>query len=331
MGIKKTKLLVTGGAGYIGSHTCKKLYEMGYEPIVIDNLSTGHSWAVKWGPLIEGDIADEKLIKSIIKQYNIDAVIHFAANAYVGESVTHPRKYFQNNVLGSIQLLNAILDVGVKHFVFSSSCASYGNPTKTPINEKQSCHPINPYGESKLFVEKVLKSYGVSYKLNWIALRYFNVAGADPEMEIGEDHDPETHLLPLAINTALGKRSVLEVYGTDYPTKDGTAIRDYIHVLDLANAHIKSVEYLLNGGKSEIMNVGIGKGYSVYDIIKVVEKLSNAPLPIKICGNRHGDPPSLIAEAYKAKRVLKWEPKYKTIDSIIETAWNWHKKELNNG
>jgi UDP-arabinose 4-epimerase len=325
--VTNRKILVTGGAGYIGSHTCKKLHEMGYEPIVIDNLSTGHSWAVKWGPLVVGDIADENLIKSIIQQYSVDAVIHFAANAYVGESVNNPRKYYQNNVLGTINLLNAILDANVKHFVFSSSCATYGIPKIIPITEDQPCHPINPYGDSKLFVEKVLKWYGMGYNLNWIALRYFNAAGADPDIEIGEEHSPETHLIPLAINTALGKRSVLEVYGTEYPTKDGTAVRDYIHVSDLACAHIKSIDYLLNGGESKIMNLGNGIGYSVYDIIRSVEKFASISIPVKVKNNRQGDPPVLVAVADKAKKILNWELEYKSIDSIIETAWNWHKKK----
>jgi UDP-arabinose 4-epimerase len=322
--MKKTKILVTGGAGYIGGHTCKRLHSMGYEPIVIDNLSTGHKWAVKWGPLVEGDVANENLIKSIIKQYSIDTVIHFAANAYVRESVENPRKYYKNNVLGTINLLNAVLDAGVKHFVFSSSCAAYGIPKNMPITEEHPCRPINPYGESKLFIENVLKWYGKVYKLNWLALRYFNAAGADPDVVIGEEHDPETHLIPLTIKSVLGDHPALKVYGTDYPTKDGTTIRDYIHVSDLAKAHVLAIHYLKNGGESTSMNLGTGNGSSVYDIIKAVEEISNLPVPYKKGEMRQGDPPILVACAEKSNRLLNWHPEYKNIKSIIKTAWNWH-------
>ena len=328
--VKYLNILVTGGAGYVGSHTCKTLREMGHIPIVVDNLSTGHRWAVKWGPLVLGDIADKDLIKSTLKQYSVDSVIHFAANAYVGESVKNPRKYYQNNVLGTVNLLNVILDAGVKHFIFSSSCSTYGIPEKTPITEEQPCRPINPYGESKLFIENVLNWYGKVYNLNWIALRYFNAAGADPAIEIGEEHDPETHLIPLTIYSALGKRSALEIYGTEYPTKDGTAVRDYIHVLDLAKAHVLAINYLLNGGESTIMNLGSGQGYSVYDVISAVEKFSNKPTPVRKCENRKGDPPILVAAANKAHDELQWHPEYTTLGNIIETAWNWHTRQRNN-
>jgi len=299
------------------------LHDMGHLPVVVDNLSTGHKWAVKWGPLEVCDIADDSRIKTIIKKYNIDSVIHFAANSYVGESVINPRKYYQNNVLGSINLLNSLLDAGVKYLVFSSSCATYGTPDKTPITEEHYCRPINPYGESKLFVENVLKWYGKKYNNNWIALRYFNAAGADPDGDIGELHDPETHLIPLAIYSVLGK-SVLNVFGTDYQTKDGTAIRDYIHVSDLAKAHILALDYLYNGGDNSIINLGLGKGYSVYDIVTAVEKIANDKINLNIMENREGDPPVLIANADKADLLLQWIPQYTCIDEIIETAWNWH-------
>ncbi len=233
--------------------------------------------------------------------------------------------------MGTIKLLNAVLDTGVKRFVFSSSCATYGIPEKTPITEEQLCRPISPYGESKLFVENVLKWYGTVYKLNWIALRYFNAAGADLDVEIGEDHDPETHLIPLTIKSALGEHPALEVYGTDYPTKDGTAIRDYIHVSDLAKAHVLAINYLLHGRESTIMNLGIGEGYSVYDVISAVEKISNKLVPVKKEKKRQGDPPILVADANKAHNKLKWYPEYTSLDIIIEMAWNWHVGQQNGG
>ena len=308
-------ILVTGGAGYIGSHTCKILSSCGHESVVIDNLSTGHKSAVKWSPLVIGDIADETLVKSIINQYQIDAVIHFAANAYVSESIWNPRKYYENNVLASINLLHAIVDSGVKHFVFSSSCATYGIPQEIPITESQLCQPINPYDESKLVIEKALKWYGEAYGFNWIALRYFNASGAEPSNEIGENHIPETHLIPLAIFTALGKQPFFNIYGNTYPTKDGTAIRDYIHVLDLAMAHVLAVDYLLQGNESKILNLGIGEGYSVYDVIKATEEVSNRTIKTKIVNRREGDPPVLIASPDQAKECLNWSPQFNNLQS----------------
>src|SRR3954470_8404352 len=251
-------ILVTGGAGYIGSHTAKMLAESGQSPVVLDNFAYGHDWAVKWGPLERGDLGDADFIKGVFSRHSIDAVIHFAAFAYVGESMTHPRKYFQNNTVNTLNLLDAIIDRGVTAFVFSSTCATYGVPTQVPIDETHVQAPVNPYGESKLMVEKILRWYGEAYGLKSVALRYFNAAGADPDGTIGEDHDPETHLIPLVIDAARGTRPPVGVFGTDYPTPDGTAIRDYIHVADLATAHVGALDYLAGGGVSTAINLGTG-------------------------------------------------------------------------
>ncbi|MBI04408.1 MAG: UDP-glucose 4-epimerase GalE [Pelagibacteraceae bacterium] len=323
-------ILVTGGAGYIGSHTCKILHKNNYKPITIDNLSTGNEWAVKWGPLIKGNINNQELIKSVINEYDIKAVIHFAANAYVGESIEHPRKYFNNNIINSLKFLNSVIDSKIKYFVFSSSCATYGIPKTIPIDENHQCKPINPYGETKLIFEKILKSYGNAYNLNWISLRYFNAAGADPNSEIGESHSPETHLIPLAIKCALKQKNELKIFGTDYPTPDGTAIRDYIHVDDLAAAHKLSIDKLVNGCKSKVINLGNEKGYSIYEIINVIEKISKSEIIKKETARRKGDPPSLIASSKKAKEILDWKPKYKTIEDIIKTAWEWELNKHSN-
>ena len=252
-----THILVTGGAGYIGSHTCKVLAEAGYVPITYDNLSTGNMWSVKWGQLIKGDLADGALLRKVIRKYSISAVIHFAANAYVGESVVNPRKYFENNASNTLHLLGAMLDTGINYIVFSSTCATYGIPNRIPISENETQQPINPYGESKLFIERVLRWYADAYALNWMALRYFNAAGADLEGEIGEHHDPETHLIPLVIQSAMGCRPEVEVYGMNHPTQDGTPIRDYIHVMDLAEAHVLALEYLKKGGEMELSILGL--------------------------------------------------------------------------
>lgn len=320
-------ILVTGGAGYIGSHTCKDLYNNGIQPVVYDNLSTGHDWAVKWGPLVVGDIADYDLLVESIKKFNIKGVIHFAANAYVGESMKNPRKYFQNNIVNTLNLLNAMQDTGVKNIVFSSSCATYGIPDTVPIPENAFQKPASPYGESKLFVEKMLQWYGSAYDLHWIALRYFNAAGADPEGEIGEVHDPETHLIPLAIQTAMGNRDHLEIYGTDYNTPDGSAIRDYIHVSDLASAHVKALSYLSDGYNSIALNLGTGNGHSVYEVIEAVKKVSQREVKNKAVARRKGDPPILTAKVEHAEKVLGWQAQIPNIIDIVFHAWQWH---LNN-
>jgi len=318
------RVLVTGGAGYIGSHTAKALARAGYEPVVLDNLSAGHRWAVKWGPLVEGDLADTDLVKRVIRTHHIEAVLHFAASLYVQESMTQPRKYFWNNVVNTLKLLDAMIDTGVKHIVFSSSAATYGDPQTTPIPEDHPTRPVNPYGETKLCMERALQWYGVAYGLRWVALRYFNAAGADPDGELGEEHDPETHLLPLVILAALGKRPYVEVYGTDYPTPDGTAIRDYIHIVDLVDAHVRGLRHLQAGGESLALNVGAGRGHSVREVIQAVGQLCDGRVPVRDGSRRTGDPPILVADPSRGKKTLNWEPQYPDLDSIVKSAWNWH-------
>ncbi len=319
-------ILVTGGAGYIGSHTAKLLHKQGYQPVVFDNLSMGHEWAVKWGPLIEGDLNNREQIGKALEDYQIDAVIHFAASAYVGESVENPRKYFRNNVANSINLLEAMDDAGVRKIVFSSTCALYGNPEKLPLDETHREDPINPYGDTKLFVERMLKWYGEANGLDWTALRYFNASGADPDGEIGEDHDPETHLIPLVIYAATGKLKQLKVFGTDYDTPDGTAIRDYIHVNDLAEAHLAALNKLGNGTDSNIYNLGTGKGHSVMEVIRSVEKITGLKVPFEETSRRAGDPPELVADSGLAQSELGWIPNFQKLDDIVKTAWHWHQK-----
>jgi UDP-glucose-4-epimerase GalE len=322
-------ILVTGGAGYIGSHTCKVLAEAGYIPIAYDNLSTGNRWSVKWGPLVEGDLGDNDLLRKVIRKYSVSAVIHFAANAYVGESVVNPRKYFENNASNTLHLLGAMLDTGINQIVFSSSCATYGIPDRIPISEKEIQHPISPYGESKLFIERVLRWYADAYDLDWTALRYFNAAGADLKGEIGEHHDPETHLIPLVIQSAMGVRPEVEIYGMNHPTHDGTPIRDYIHVVDLAEAHLLALEYLDKGGKSGALNLGTGNGHSVMEVISAVKRISGLNTPIRPVQKRPGDAPVLVADASQAHQTIGWIPKHKDIHEIVESAWKWHKEEVN--
>ena len=318
------KVLVTGGAGYIGSHTAKALARAGHEPLVLDNLSSGHRWAVKWGRLLEWDLSDTDLLPQFIEKEKVEAVLHFAASLLVGESVQQPRKYFWNNVVNTLRLLDAMLESGVKRIVFSSSAAVYGTPQTVPIPEDHPKLPTNPYGETKLAMERALQWYGNAYGLKWIALRYFNAAGADPDGELGENHDPETHLIPLAIKAALGQRPPVDVYGTDYPTPDGTAIRDYIHVADLADAHVRALDYLTAGGESRALNLGTGRGYSVREVIDTVGKIS--PVPFRDAPRRAGDPPALVADAGHAAAVLGWEPQRPGLRAITQDAWNWHSK-----
>ena len=323
----KNHILVTGGAGYIGSHTCKVLAEAGYIPIAYDNLSTGNRWSVKWGPLVEADLADGVLLREVIRKYSVSAVVHFAANAYVGESVVNPRKYFENNASNTLNLLGAMLDTGINHIVFSSTCATYGIPDRIPISERETQQPINPYGESKLFIERVLRWYSNAYDLNWIALRYFNAAGADLGGEIGEHHDPETHLIPLVIQSAMGVRPELEIYGMNHPTHDGTPIRDYIHVMDLADAHLLALEYLKQGGESRALNLGTGNGHSVMEVISAVKRISGLSTPTRPVEKRPGDPPVLVADASRAHQTINWIPKHKDIHEIVESAWKWHNEK----
>ena len=320
------RVLVTGGAGYIGSHTAKALARAGHEVVVLDNFSAGHRWAVKWGPCVEGDLADPAVVKSALKAYGIDAVMHFAASIQVGESVRDPKKYFWNNVVNTLRLLDAMIEAGVAHIVFSSSAAVYGNPEKVPIPEEHPARPVSPYGDTKLMMERALEHYGAAYGVRWMALRYFNAAGADPEGELGEEHEPETHLIPLVIRAALGRSPHVEVYGTDYPTPDGTALRDYIHVADLADAHVKALEYLARGGESRALKLGTGQGHTVREIIAAVAKLRGGPVPTRDAPRRAGDPPALVADPTQAMGFLKWKPRCSDLATIVESAWKWHKK-----
>lgn len=319
-------ILIVGGAGYIGSHINKELSKKGYKTIVFDNLSYGHKEFAKWGIFQEGDLGNIEEIRKVFKKYKIEAVMHFAAFTYVGESVEDPQKYYLNNVKNTLNLLKVMLEEDVKYFVFSSTCATYGNPIEIPITEKHPQNPINPYGRGKLMVENVLKDYSDAYGLKYASLRYFNAAGADVGGEIGELHDPETHLIPLILDAAAEKREDIKIFGTDYDTPDGTCIRDYIHVTDLADAHILALEYLKNGGKSDVFNLGNGNGFSVKEVIDEARKITGKNIKATEAPRRPGDPPVLIGSSQKAMEILNWEPKYDDLASIIETAWNWHKK-----
>jgi len=319
-------VLIVGGAGYIGSQTAKAVAAAGMEPVVFDNLVYGHEWAVKWGPLVRGDLADRALLVDVMKRHQVDAVIHFAAYAYVGESVTNPRKYFGNNVAGTMSLLDAMLDAGVRDIVFSSTCATYGEPLRVPIAEDHPQNPVNPYGETKLAVEKMLHWYGNAYGLRYAALRYFNAAGADPDGEIGEDHDPETHLIPLALDAAMLPDKELQIFGTDYPTPDGTAIRDYIHVVDLADAHLRALAKLRDGSPALRLNLGTGRGQSVREVVAAVRKVTGRDVRAREVGRRAGDPPALVADARQAAEVLGWKPRYAELDIIVEHAFRWRER-----
>ncbi len=323
------KILVTGGAGYIGSQTVKLLSKQGFEIIILDNLSYGHPELVQAFPntqLVVGDCTSRSCLDQVFKDHNIAAVIHFAAYINVGESVTNPAKYYQNNVLGTLTLLWAMIDSGVKHLVFSSTCAIYGFPEIIPIPESHSQAPINPYGKSKLMVEQMLADFDQAYGLKSIIFRYFNAAGADPEGQLGEDHNPETHLIPLVLQTALGKRDAVSIFGSDYPTPDGTCIRDYIHVVDLAQAHILGLQHLMATEASEVFNLGNGNGFSVQAVIETARNVTGKPIPAIACERRAGDPPVLVGSAEKAKNILGWQPQYPELRQIIEHAWQWHQK-----
>ena len=320
-GVQSLKILVTGGAGFIGSHTCKALAAKGFEPVAYDNLSRGNRWAVKWGPLEEGDIADAGRVRAVLEQHRPAAVMHFAAFAYVGESVREPLLYYRNNIGGTTALLQALIDYGPLPFVFSSTCSTYGIPRTVPIPEDHPQNPINSYGFSKMVVERMLGDLELAHGLRSISLRYFNAAGADPEGEIGEAHDPETHLVPLVLAAARDGTSV-RVFGTDYETPDGTCIRDYIHIKDLAQAHILG----LQPGKSGFFNLGNGDGYSVKQVIEMCEKITGKKIPAIEKPRRAGDPPKLVAAANKAFNELGWKPQYPKLEDIVATAWAWHKK-----
>jgi UDP-arabinose 4-epimerase len=319
-------ILVVGGAGYIGSHTTKALAEAGLDPIVFDNLSSGHRWALRWGAFEEGDLADPAAIAAVFRRHDIRAVIQFAALIQVGESVRNPRKYFRGNVVNTLNLFDAMVDAGVKEVVFSSTAAVYGDPVRVPIPEDHPLLPVSPYGDSKLAVERILLRYGEAYGLRSATLRYFNAAGADPGGEIGEAHDQESHLIPLALGAALGRRDPLEVYGTDYPTPDGTAVRDYVHVVDLAQAHILALQHLAAGGASFTANVGTGRGHSVKEVIAAVEKVSGRPVPHRTVARRPGDAPVLLADPAHVKALLGWQPRYPELETMVAHSWAWENR-----
>lgn len=317
-------LLITGGAGYIGSHVNKLLHQQGYDTLVFDNLVYGHRCFVKWGTFVEGDLSDRVALESLFSHYKIDAVLHFAAYAYVGESVEQPAKYYRNNVVGTLNLLDVMLSRGVRDIVFSSSCTTYGDVVSVPIVEEVSQQPVNPYGCSKYMIEQILADYGRAYGLRSCVLRYFNAAGADPDAEIGEWHEPETHLIPLVLETALGKRHSVSIYGSDHPTADGTCIRDYIHVADLADAHLRALQYLWRELRSDTFNLANGCGHSVLEVVEAVRSVTGKLVPIEFTAPRPGDPSILVGSAAKAKRLLGWQPKF-ALDAIIATAWQWQK------
>ncbi len=322
-------ILVTGGAGYIGSHAVLALREAGYEVVILDNLVYGHRDLVEdvlKVELIQGDVGDRQLLDRIFQTRAFDAVMHFAAYAYVGESVSQPDKYYRNNVVGTLTLLEAMQAAGIQKFVFSSTCASYGVPQQVPIAEDHPQQPINPYGMSKLMVEQILSDFDHAYGLRSVRFRYFNAAGADPLGRLGEDHSPETHLIPLVLMTALGKRESISILGSDYNTPDGTCIRDYIHVNDLAQAHVLGLEYLLQGGSTEVFNLGNGLGFSVQEVIEAARVVTGRPIPVVRADRRPGDPPSLVGSAEKARRLLGWQPQYPDLHSILQHAWQWHQK-----
>ena len=324
-------VLVAGGAGYIGSHVCKALAKAGYLPVTYDDLSYGHQWAVKWGPLERGSILDRSRLDEVIARHEPTSVVHFAAFAYVGESVTDPGKYYLNNVVGSLTLIEAARHHGIGQFVFSSTCATYGTPEQVPICEDAPQRPINPYGASKLMVERMLADFDVAHGLRSISLRYFNAAGADPDGEIGEDHDPETHLIPLVLDAASGRRPDVTIFGTDYDTPDGTCVRDYIHVADLADAHVKAIQALEGGAASDVYNLGNGLGFSVREVVDTVARITGLHVPVKYSGRRAGDPATLISQTTKAREQLGWQPEITRLDEIIRTAWAWHQKRLDDG
>lgn len=320
-----TNVLVVGGAGYIGAHTCLDLSNKGFTPVVYDNLSNGHAEFVKWGVLEQGDIRDRTRLDAVIRKYQPTAVVHFAALIEVGQSVKDPMEFFENNVGGTLTLLGVLQAAGIERLVFSSTCATYGLPEAIPMGETHPQLPINPYGRSKLIVEQILGDLDRYKAFRSVVLRYFNAAGADPEGRIGEWHSPETHAIPLAIEAALGRRPGFKVFGSDYDTRDGTCVRDFVHVMDLADAHSRAVRYLLDGGDSVALNLGTGDGTTVSELLATVERVSGRRFPIDNVERRIGDSPVLVADNAKAKSVLGWAPSY-DLNSIVETAWNWHSR-----
>lgn len=317
-------ILVTGGAGYIGSHTVRELRERGMDVVVYDNLSTGHIESIGDTPFVKGDLFDVELLRKTFREYGVDSVIHFAAYSLVGESMVNPAKYYHNNVAGTLALLDAMLAENVKYLVFSSSAATYGDCGDGLITENSPQNPTSVYGQTKLMMEQFMQDYDKAYGMKYVALRYFNAAGAHSSGEIGEAHNPESHLIPLILQVSNGKREQINIFGDDYPTHDGTCIRDYIHITDLADAHIKALEYLKNGGKSTYYNLGNGNGFSVKEVIDTVEKVVGSPVKKQVVDRRPGDPASLVASSEKIQKELGWKPKYDTLDSIVASAWKWH-------
>ncbi|MCE7794077.1 UDP-glucose 4-epimerase GalE [Salipaludibacillus sp. CUR1] len=320
-------VLICGGAGYIGSHGAAELLGKNEEVVVLDNLQTGHKQAVlKEAVFYEGDLRDEKILDHIFQNHAIDSVIHFAADSLVGVSMEKPLQYYDNNVYGALSLLKKMTEYGVKHIVFSSTAATYGEPENVPIKETEVTAPTNPYGETKLAIERMLKWCAEAYDLKYVVLRYFNVAGAHPTIDIGEDHKPETHLIPIVLQVALGQREKIMIFGDDYDTPDGTCIRDYIHVKDLIQAHLIALDYLRDGGSSEVFNLGNGNGFSVKEVVDTAIKVTGREIPREIAPRRSGDPAVLVASSEKAKTILGWKPEYADLESIIETAWAWHQR-----
>lgn len=322
-------ILVTGGAGYIGSHTVRELRERGMDVVVYDNLSTGHIESIGDVPFVKGDLFDVELLRKTFRDYNVDSVIHFAAYSLVGESMTNPAKYYHNNVAGTLSLLDAMIAENVKYLVFSSSAATYGDCGDGLITEESPQNPTSVYGQTKLMMEQFMQDYDKAYGMKYVALRYFNAAGAHVSGEIGEAHNPESHLIPIILQVANGKRDHIGIFGDDYPTPDGTCVRDYIHITDLADAHIKALEYLKNGGKSTHYNLGNGNGFSVKEVIDTVEKVTGIAIKREITERRPGDPASLVASSDKIKRELNWKPRFDTLDAIVESAWKWHHSHPN--
>jgi UDP-arabinose 4-epimerase len=319
-------VLVTGGAGYVGAHGCKALAAAGYKPVVYDNLVHGHEEAVQWGPFERGELSDQARLREVFERHRPQAVMHFAAYTAVGESVRDPGKYYRNNVAGSLTLIEAAAAHGVGNFVFSSTAATYGLPANVPITEDEPNNPINPYGRSKLMIEEMLFDFEQAHGLKSAIMRYFNAAGASPDGEIGESHDPETHLIPLALDAVAGKGPELTVFGTDYPTPDGTCIRDYIHVGDLADAHVRALDRLAGGAATRVYNLGTGSGVSVREILDAVERVTGKAVPHRLGERRAGDPPLLVSDPSRARSELGWEARMSDIDTIIATAWAWHQR-----
>ncbi len=323
----RLNVLVVGGAGYIGSHMVKELLGIGCGVIVLDNLARGHRELLPGGEFIEGDLGDSVLLHEIFSQHSIDAVMHFAAYSLVGESVEQPLRYYRNNLARTVELIDSMIQHGIRRFIFSSTAAVYGEPIKTPITEDHPCHPTNPYGASKLAVERMLEDCAGAHGLRYVSLRYFNAAGADASGKIGERHQPETHLIPLVLQVATGERENIRIFGTDYPTTDGSCLRDYVHVSDLAQAHLLALQSLMTTGGNAIYNLGNSKGYSVHEVIDVTRQITRHPIPTVTAARRPGDPAILIADSTKIRRELGWRPHYESLTAIVETAWAWHRKE----